>query len=130
VREARIERPREIEPMPPAGAEDDVEEIGRPEGPPGERFVDPFASRSQEEPGAAQGTFTLPSQHPESLAPEADEEEERGMPHASSEEEESAAESTHGRGAAKAPAAGTPGGADRGDAWSYGRRPGRGRRNP
>ena len=46
IREQRFERPREIEPLPPAASEDDIEEIGRPEGPPGERFVDPYATRS------------------------------------------------------------------------------------
>lgn len=129
VREARIERPREIEPLPPAGAEDDVEEIGRPEGPPGERFVDPFASGAPEDAGAVQETFALPSPGHATLAPEADEEDEieRAMPGVASEEEPAAEPGSRG-GVEKAPATGAPGGADRGDASSYGRRPGRGRR--
>jgi ribonuclease-3 len=39
----RRERVTELEPLPPARHEDDLEEVGRPEGPLEERHVDPYA---------------------------------------------------------------------------------------
>lgn len=46
----RVPAPPEIEPPPPLGAEDEDEEIGRPEGPLEERHIDPFAM----EPGGSE----------------------------------------------------------------------------
>ena len=128
-REPRVERPREIEPLPPAMAEDEIEEIGRPEGPPGERFMDPFASEAEargraewesaaEIPAAPRVDATR-AEEPVSEAPEVERfarpaQEEPGGANATGESKEK-----------KAPEAGS---ADRGGAPSYGRRPGRGRR--
>jgi hypothetical protein len=49
----RITRPAEVEPAPSVYEEDDLEEIGRPEGPLDERHVDPFGIAAAEEPGPA-----------------------------------------------------------------------------
>jgi len=130
-REPRVERPREIEPLPPAMAEDEIEEIGRPEGPPGERFMDPFASETEargrtEREGAAEIPATprnagvmREEEEPVSDEPEMErfarpQPNEPGGSNATGESKEK-----------KAPGAGS---ADRGGAPSYGRRPGRGRR--
>jgi hypothetical protein len=45
-------RPRELEPPPSPFEEDDIEEVGRPEGPLEERHVDPFGMGPPEEPEA------------------------------------------------------------------------------
>jgi hypothetical protein len=43
-----VPAPPEVEPLPPLAAEDEDEEIGRPEGPLEERHIDPFAMESEE----------------------------------------------------------------------------------
>jgi ribonuclease-3 len=124
-REPRIERPREIEPLPPAMAEDEIEEIGRPEGPPGERFVDPFASEAPPRgvaawEGAAETPAVPRDAEDEREGDEAPEVERFARPRPNEPGGANAAgESKEKTG---------PAPAERGDAPSYGRRPGRGRR--
>jgi ribonuclease-3 len=48
---ARVQPPAEMEPRPNAYDEDDLEEIGRPEGPIAEREGDPFGIEASIEPG-------------------------------------------------------------------------------
>ena len=129
-REPRIERPREIEPLPPAMAEDDFEEIGRPEGPPGERFMDPFASEAPARGGAEWEDPAETSTGPRDAG--GAREEESGSEEPEMERfarplpnEPGGANATGESKEKKAPEAG---GVDRGGASSYGRRPGRGRR--
>jgi ribonuclease III len=129
MREPRFERPREIEPLPPAAAEDDIEEIGRPEGPPGERFVDPYATRSpiQAEPRIA-------PMRPASVEPQPPRGEPQGggNPPDTSDDpwteriESEAADASQETGE-KRPDAAEPGAAERSRGPIYGRR--RGRRN-
>jgi ribonuclease-3 len=131
AREPRIERPREIEPQPSAMDEDEIEEIGRPEGPPGERFVDPFASEAAARGGAGWEDATEAPERPRDDGGEREEEFESEAPAMKSfaqrrppETEPEGADAT-GEAEEKRP---EPSGTSRGGAPSYGRR--RGRRNP
>ena len=56
----RVVRPAEVEPPPRAFEEDDLEEIGRPEGPLDERHVDPFGIGSPDEPAPVTGAAEEP----------------------------------------------------------------------
>src|SRR5262249_39246308 len=130
VREARFERPREIEPLPPARMEDEIEEVGRPEGPPGERFVDPFAF------GATQPAAGLEERVRSSGSGDAEGRREQSGAEAGAVIERGREPARHGSeseqagGAAdESSEAGGEAGAKRGDSTPYGRRPGRGRRN-
>ena len=128
-REPRVERPREIEPLPPAAFEDEFEEVGRPEGPPGERFMDPFAT---EEASIAEPAWEEPVRAP---APPASS---FRMPRAEETahgEEPESEEAAGGEGETEGPTGGTaargpddPPATERREESSFGRR--RGRRNP
>jgi hypothetical protein len=48
-RAQREPEPVELEPLPPARLEEDLEEVGRPEGPLEERHVDPYGVSASEE---------------------------------------------------------------------------------
>ncbi|HEY2956386.1 MAG TPA: ribonuclease III [Candidatus Eisenbacteria bacterium] len=130
AREVHAPRPREIEPLPPAAAEDEVDEVGRPEGPLGEHMVDPFEAGFPEPPAAAAST---PFERPPAVetrepAPP------RGF-ESEIEDEADAGDESQAAGRAEEPPAtgGRPGesaGAERDEAWRYGRRQGRGKRNP
>ena len=96
----RVARPAEVEPSPRAYEEDDIEEIGRPEGPLDERHVDPFgigaaddttpepvvAGDPWREEDAAWEPFDTGNAEPEPLEPEPRSETE-STPHAGVEED-------------------------------------------
>ena len=132
AREARSERPREIEPLPPARLEDEIEEVGRPEGPPGERFVDPFAFGATQAAAGREQAARAPSApddtgaRGERTAAGAEAVIERRSRREPARPE---SESEHGEGD-EASEAGGRAGANRGESSGYGRRPGRGRRGP
>ena len=122
-RPRELERPREIEPLPPATAEDDIEEIGRPEGPPGERFMDPFATENPKRMEPRRDSFALPRE------PMPEPEETRPLdtsddPWSEAQESEDAATGTMEE---KQPETGESARRERGNRAVYGRR--RGRRN-
>src|SRR5207249_881539 len=128
AREARSERPREIEPLPPARLEDEIEEVGRPEGPPGERFVDPFAFGATQAAAGREQAARAPSApddagaRGERTAAGAEAVIERRSRREPARPE---SESEHGEGD-EASEAGGRAGANRGESSGYGRRPGRG----
>jgi hypothetical protein len=68
-REAPEPTPIEYEPVPPAGEEDDLEEVGRPEGPLEDRHIDPYGYETPEPMAESEPVMPVTRRQPEPPAP-------------------------------------------------------------
>jgi len=68
-REIPAPAPIEYEPMPPAGEEDDLEEVGRPEGPLEDRHIDPYGYDAAEPATEPEPPVPVARRQPEPPAP-------------------------------------------------------------